>query len=682
MHSLDKLFKPRSIAVLGASTNENKVGSQMLHSLRRFPGPLFPVNPKARFIQGLKAYPNIKSINDPVDLVIFNIPAGSCLKAMQEAGEAGVGAVMIVGGGFGETGDEGKKLQDDLVAIAGRYGIRLLGPNTAGFGNPRLGVTANIVPWINRLTPGPVAVVSQSGSMNLILASNICDSRLGISLGVGVGNAADVGIPEILDYLSDDPETKAIVLYLEGVSDGRQLYEAVYRATKKKPVIAFAVGKAPDIGEFATSHTGNLIGSFTLKTTALRQAGAVCVSTSNELIVAAKMLALARLNPNPDPGVGLLAGQAGPALIFTDYLRCKSVKMPELQPETIERLSRVIPPITYIKNPVDTARPDHEMFSNALAIVSEDPGIDLVVTFALHEPAAVDPVVAHRYLKYKVNKPMIFGTSGFLDYLLPILQDLEMLGVPAFVSPDRTAQAVWALVEDAKISYHKNNRTRTLETLPHIPPIKPGQDEAQSKEILNAVNIPVPAGTACDTHKEVKEAFSRLKKPCVLKVLGAEITHKTEHGGVILDIRTEEQLVSALSQIDKIDFNGNRRYLLEELSDPGLEIIIGAKNDRSFGPTVLVGLGGTAAEAIGDVSMRLAPLTREDAMEMIYELKSCVLFDAWRGGPRYDKDAVADTLVRVGQLMEQHREILEMDLNPVRVFPKGLMVLDALIVCR
>ena len=502
MHPLNKLFKPRSIAVFGASTNENKAGSQMLHSLRKFPGPLFPINPKADTMQGLKVFPDLASIGEPVDLVIFTIPAQGCLDAMEKAGQAGVGAAMIAGGGFAETGRAGKQIQDDIVAVCKKYNIRLLGPNTAGFGNPKLGVTANITPWISRLTPGPVAVVSQSGSMNLILASNICDHHMGISLGVGVGNAADVGIPEILDYLADDEETRAIALYLEGVSDGRQLYEAVYRASRKKPIISFAVGQAPDVGAFAASHTGNLIGSFALKTTALKQAGAVCVSTSNELIVAAKMLSLARLPANPDPGVVLLAGQAGPALIFADYLRCKSVSMPPLQPETVEKLSKVIPPITYIKNPVDTARPTQEIFSKALAIVSEDPGIDVVATFAIHEPAAVDPVVAHRYLKYKVSKPMIFGTAGFMDYLSPVVQDLDALDVPAFVSPDRLAQAAWALVEDAKISHRKTRQPLHPMIPPPATPLCANPDEMQAKTLLKSMGVPVPAGVVCHSHQE------------------------------------------------------------------------------------------------------------------------------------------------------------------------------------
>lgn len=678
-HSLNRLFRPKSIAVVGASTNDDKVGSQMLYSLRKFPGPLFPINPKADVIQGLKVYPNLKSIGYPVDLVILSIPAKACLAAVKEAGEAGAGAVMIASGGFGESSPEGKKMQADILATCRKHGVRLLGPNTAGFGCPKLKVTANINPWIDKMDAGNVAVVSQSGSMNLILASAICDRRLGISLGVGVGNAADVGIPEILDFLAVDEDTKAVALYLEGVADGRQLYEAIRRTTARKPVVVFTVGRG-DIGAFAASHTGNLIGSFDLKVAALKQAGAVVVDHTSDLISASKMLSLVRLEPSADPGVGLLTGQAGPALIFMDFLRSKDVSMPKLQPETVEALKKILPPITYIQNPVDTARPDRELFSKSLEIIANDPGIDVVVSFAIHEPAAVDPVSAHRYLTYRVEKPMIFGTSGFFLHLNPTLQDMEAMDIPAFISPDRTARAVWSLIEDAKIAYRKSLSEPGDPDLPDVPALTDPPDEAEAKALMRQLGISTPTGAVCATAREARDAFAGMRKPCVVKVLSAVITHKTEVGGVVLNVRDENDLNAALAQIDAIDAPGEKRYFIEEMADPGLEIIIGATNDVSFGPTVLLGLGGTAAEAFGDVSMRLAPLSKQDALSMISQLKARKLFNSWRGGPDYDKEAVADTLVAIGEFISRHPEIREMDLNPVRVHEKGVMVLDALIV--
>ena len=677
--TLNRLFRPRSIAVIGASTNDDKVGSQMLYALRKFPGPLFPINPKADVIQGLKVYPDLKSIGWPVDLVILCIPAKACLAAAREAGESGAGAVMIASGGFGESSSEGKTLQQDILETCRQYGMRLLGPNTAGFGCPKCKVTANINPWIDKIVPGSVAVVSQSGSMNLILAAGICDRRMGVSLGVGVGNAADVGIPEILEYLTHDPDTKAIALYLEGVADGRDLFEAVRRTTRHKPVVVFTVGKG-DIGAFAASHTGNLIGSFDLKIAALKQAGAVVVDHTGDLVYAAKMLSLVRLPPNPNPGVGLLTGQAGPALIFMDYLRSRGVSMPQLQPETIEALREVLPPITYIQNPVDTARPERELFSKALEIVSRDPGIDVVVSFAIHEPAAVDPISAHRYLKYRVDKPMIFGTSGFNLHLNPTLQDMEAMDIPAFVAPDSTARAVWALVEDAKIAYHKANATTLDVAVPDMPSIDTAPDEAEAKALMTRLGIATPERAVCTTAEAATQAFAKMQKPCVVKVLCAAITHKTEAGGVILNVNTEADLQAALARIDTIDAPGEKHYLIEQMAPAGLEVIVGATNDASFGATILLGLGGTAAEAMGDVSMRLAPLSLEEAHAMIAQLKSHKLFDAWRGGPTYDKAALARTLVTIGEFVSRHPEIKEMDLNPVRVYGKGLMVLDALMV--
>jgi len=262
------------------------------------------------------------------------------------------------------------------------------------------------------------------------------------------------------------------------------------------------------------------------------------------------------------------------------------------------------------------------------------------------------------------------------------MRDLESMDIPAYVSPDRTATAAWALVEDARAAYRKLRQPALTDPVPGIEKLTGTIDEGQAKAILAKMDIATPAGAVCESHSAAIAAFGELKKPCVVKILSAAVQHKTEVGGVHLNIGTERQLDAALEMIDTIDSPGGKKYLLEEMAPSGLEIIIGAKNDGSFGPTVMIGLGGTAAEALGDVAMRLAPLTAEDAMDMIAELKTSALFDQWRGGPQYDKDAVARTLVKIGALITQHPEITEMDLNPVRVYPAGVMVLDALIVCR
>lgn len=680
MNTLDRLFRPKSIAIVGASNDEKKLGFHLFYALRKFPGDLYPINPKAKEIQGFKAYPNITAVGHPIDVVALCIPAKACLGTIKEIGEAGTGVVFVAGGGFGEADAEGKSLEEELLAACRKYGVRLLGPNTAGFFNPKMGVAANFNPLVTNYEAGNVAVVSQSGAVGLVLGTVIQNNRLGISVGVGVGNAPDIGVPEVLEYLADHEETKAIAVYLEGVTEGRALYEAVYRTTQKKPVVVFTVGQA-DIGDFAASHTGKLIGSYALKKAALIQAGAVVVDSTDDLIDAAHILSKMRLAPNPNPSVGLLTGQAGPAMVMTDYLRSRGVSIPELEPATIDQISEVLPIQTYRKNPVDTARPLQHIFLKVLSIMAKDNRIDLLLTYAIHEPMCVDPVPLYRALMGKIEKPMVFATSGLHEDVSPILRDLETMDIPAFVSPDRAAVAVYALIEDAKAVFRKKNQGESLFASSTIEMLLESPDEAQAKNYLQEMGIPTPHRAVCETHESAIQAFEEMHKPIVVKVLASAVTHKTEVGGVLLNIENENQLAAALKKIDLIETAGEKWYLLEEMAPQGLEIIIGAKNDAAFGPVVMVGLGGTAAEALGDVTMRLAPLTSTDAMEMISELKTNALFDRWRGGPSYDKSAVAETLVKIGHLMTQHPEIKEMDLNPVRVYEKGIKVLDALIVC-
>jgi len=681
MKTLDRLFQPKSIAIVGASNDENKLGFHLFYALRKFPGKLYPINPKATEIQGFPAYPSVKAVGHPIDVVALCIPAKACLGAIKEIGEAGTGVVFVAGGGFGEADSEGKTLEGELVAACHKYGVRLLGPNTAGFFNPKLGVAANFNPLVTNYEAGNVAVVSQSGAVGLVLGTVIQNNRLGISVGVGVGNAPDIGVPEVLEYLADHEDTKAIAVYLEGVTEGRALYEAVYKTTQKKPVVVFTVGRA-DIGDFAASHTGKLIGSFALKKTALIQAGAVVVDSSNDLIDAAHILSKVRLAPSSDASVGILTGQAGPAMVMTDYLRSRGVSIPELESSTIDRISEVLPIKTFIKNPVDTARPLQHIFLKVLSIMAEDNHIDLLLTYAINEPMCVDPVPLYRALKGKVDKPMVFATSGFHEDLAPILRDLETMDIPAFVSPDRAAVAAWALIEDARAAFRKKHLVEPVSGFPAIDALVESPNEAAAKTLLGKMDISAPNRTVCGTHESAVDAFNSMNKPCVVKILSSAVIHKTEAQGVHLNIETEDQLITALKKIDAIDVPGKKNYLLEEMAPEGLEVIIGAKNDASFDSTVMIGLGGTAAEALGDVAMRLAPLTSADALDMISELKTNALFDAWRGGPNYDKGAVADALVKIGHLMTRHPEIKEMDLNPVRVYEKGISVLDALIVCE
>ena len=683
MHPLDYLYKPKSIAVIGASADEVKAGYQMVYALKTFPGKIYPINPKADTILGYKAFPNLKAIGSPVDLAILTIPARGCINALQEAGEAGVGAALIISGGFAEAGGEGVQIQEKIASICRRYNIQLLGPNAAGFTNPGAGIAANFMPWINEISAGGLGIISQSGAMSFSLAALTQTLGLGVSLITSIGNGAVVNISDVVEYLGKDEETRAIVLYLEGLKEGegRRLYDAVKETADKKPVIFLTIGRS-DVSEFAASHTGNLIGSYRLKTAALMQAGAVMADSCEDAIDAADLLSRRRLQPKENPGVGLLTGQAGPGLVIADYLRNRGVLVPELQPATIEKIKKELPPISFIKNPVDTTRPGNT-FPNVLKAMSEDRSIDVLAVFALHEPAIIDPIDTLKQFK-DIEQPLIFGTGGFPEHVGPTRKLLADFKITTFTSPDRTARAIRALVDDSKAAYRK--QAAKNQPLPGIAiePLEKTPDEAEALRLLNELGLPAPRHIVCSTHEEALAAFSKLKKPCVVKVLDPSIAHKTEVGGVILGVKTEKQLLAAVEHIDQIDSGAGsatgRKYLLAEMAEEGLELIIGAVNDPAFGPAVLLGLGGTTAEALGDVSMRLAPITAPDAREMIAALRGRELLDGWRGSPAVDKEELVKTLIKVGQLMIDRPEIKEIDINPVRIYEKGLLALDALIV--
>jgi len=679
-NTLDRLFKPQSIAIVGASASPEKAGYMAVKLLESYTGNIYPVNQNEKEILGHRVYKTLADIGETVDLVILSVPAKACPTVLREAVAAGAGAALILGGGFAETGDEGKLIQDELVSICKESGIRLLGPNTGGFADPVNKLVASFSVSFQKLQPGSIGIISQSGGISLILACMLENDDFGISLTAGLGNSIDIDGADLIEYLADDENTRAIMLYMEGLSDGRRLYEAVNKATARKPLIALTIGRN-DIGEFAKSHTGNLVGSYQLKASALKQAGAVVVDNSNDLVDAACVFSMMRMRPEADPGVGMLVGQAGAGLLMFDQLKSAGVNVPVLNEDCVARIAEHMPPMHFISNPVDVGRRTQSEFANILRVLNEEKSLAAILAYGLYEPTALDPVKLFQDLDFTIDKPIIYGTAGVTSDMHSTCRELTELGVAPFKSPERSARAMQALVEDAKNQYRKS-RYQTQQQQPvKIGKLPSGPlDEAQGKSILQQIKIPVPNSVVCKSHEDAKKAFAKLNKPVTVKVLNAEILHKTEVGGVHLNIRDEDQLASALNSIDKIDFQGEPAYLVEEMAASGLDLIVGGLRDPVFGPTVLLGMGGTMAEALKDVSMRLAPLQQADAEEMMLELKAHVLFDGWRGSPAINRQAVVDALMAVSDLLIGNDQILELDINPLRATDKGVLALDALIV--
>ena len=503
--SLDRLFKPRSVAVVGASNTPQKPGYNIIKSLRHFAGDVYPINPKADEICGIKAYAKMSDVGKPIDLALFVIPAPMVLGAAEDAISANVSGCMIVTSGFGETDDEqGTMLQDKIADLCRKHDIRLLGPNTAGFVNPGIGLFATFVPGVETLRPGNVAIISQSGAVNVMLAFLSHRCGLGLSLAVGLGNAVDIAHADVIEFLAEDDKTDVILLYAEGIHRGRELYEVINKTVPKTPVIALLVGKA-DIGDFAQSHTGTLIGSYELKRAALEQAGAIVVDSSTEAIDAANALSKCRLPANSDPGIGIVTGQAGPGLIMADLLRNSGVRVPQLAASSVEKISTWLSPLTYIQNPVDTGRPSAH-FADILRIVAADEHIDAVLTFALDEPDILDPVVLFEGVTKDIDKPLLFGTVG-LD-IGPMA--LGETNIPAFLTPERAAHGTRCLALDAK------SRSRLMQSKAqhrHSPVLQDLEldatalNEAQAKAIIQQLGFAVPEHRICTSQDEAYQAL-------------------------------------------------------------------------------------------------------------------------------------------------------------------------------
>lgn len=675
--NLVRLLNPRSIAVVGASADPSKAGSQALASLSGFLGKLMAVHPREREVQGFSCFPSIADLPEPVDLAILAIPAQHCVKAAAEAATRGIGGVFIISGGFGESGVEGAKLQDQLAEICSATGLRLLGPNTSGFINPRAGCVASFVPGVDRLPAGNIAVVAQSGGVNLSLSFLIERLGEGISLAVGLGNAADVTTVDVLEMLAADTNTHAIALHLEGVADGRKLYDTLCKVTPRKPVVALVAGRA-DIEEFAVSHTGNLMGSRQRTVSALMQAGAVVVETTDELSQAASILARRRLPPKVRNGVALITGQAGPGLLIADSLKSSGVEMPALSDETVTKIGTLLPPMTFVKNPVDTGRPG-PTFPQIVQLVAQDSAIDAILVFALSEPSVLDPVKALMPAVDLTGKPVVFGTLGIGRDMDDAMKALRTCNLPAMLGPERLALAAIVLDADSRAQWSLAQQ-RLPAGVPTGERLAGAFDEDRAKALLRTYGIATPRSALCENRGEAIAAFQQLRSPVVVKIAATDIAHKTEAGGVVLDVRNESDLEKALDRIAKIPTVQPGRVLIEEMALRGVELIVGGVRDPSWGPVVVIGIGGVLAEALSDSMVRLAPLSRSDVAAMLGGLRARKLLDGFRDLPECNRDAIAEAAIAIGRLLEEHPEIAEVEINPLRVNKDYAVALDALVV--
>lgn len=670
--NLTPLFAPEGVVVIGASRQSGKLGAAMARSLTPFPGARALVNAR-RPEPGEGVYASVAEAaaqtDGRLDLAVLCVPAAGCADALAEAAAAGCRAALVCAGGFGEAGPEGEAHAAALRRVAQETGIRLLGPNTSGFFAPHLGLTASFVPAAGQLPAGDIAVVAASGGVNHALSFDLVAAGNGISLGVGIGAGLDVTAADVLEHLAGDGRTTAVALHLETVPDGPRLVAAVRLVASVKPVVALVVGRS-DVGDFARSHTGALATSWRTTRAALRQAGAVVVDDEREMVDALTALSRIQLRPHPDPGLGIVTAQAGPGLLLADRAGTDGIRMPELAGTTQDTLSALLPPLTYQRNPVDTGRPA-ETFARVLDATASDPAVDLLAVYALTEPDSVDLASAAQDAGLGAHSPAVVVVGGLPEDVAEQRARLHKAGIPALTGPASAANAVRALVTHARQRALRVDGP-SQETASSVPagPL----DEDAAKTFLAGLGIPTPNRVACHSRADAHYALRLLGGPVAVKVLDAAILHKTEIGGVHLGVRTPDELDAALDAIGP-----DRRYLVEAMAPAGVDLVLGARRDPVFGPVVLAGLGGTAAEALADVAIRLAPLSVAEAASMPDDLAARALLDGWRRGPVLDRAQFGRVVSSLAAALVASPDTAEIEINPLRLTADGLIALDAVI---
>jgi acetyltransferase len=647
----------------------------MTASLATFAGPVMKVN-AGRPDPGRGYFATVAEAASHAgvapDLVISCIPAAVTADALAEAAKAGTRAALVCAGGFAEAGGDGTAHQEALAAVARDTGLRILGPNTSGFFVPRERLTASFVPGAGDLLPGSVAVVAASGGVNHALAFALAGAHTGIRLGVGVGNGLDITQADILDHLAEDDEVRAVVMHVETVADGRRLTEAVRRLAGRVPVVALVVGRS-DIGDLARSHTGALATSWRVTRAALRQAGAVLVDYDRALVDAVTALSRVRLPAHPRPGVGLVTAQAGPGLLLTDALRASDVLLPPLAEEIVEKIGELLPALTYQCNPVDTGSPSSAL-TGVVECVAEDPAVHVTGVYALLEPTAVDIPAA--LASARAATPLVAVVAGPPEQTRRAHLELSEAGIPSAATPAAGAAMLRALADDAVTRHRLDAATAPTVRTPAVPHSGP-VDEHVAKSVLAELGIRTPERRVCPDRHAAHEALDEFGGPLAVKILDPEVLHKTEAGGVHLNIRTHEELDVAMARMP-----ASPALLLERMAPPGPEFIVGVRCDPVFGPIVALGAGGTAAEVLGDVSLRLAPLAAAEAETMLGDLATRPLFEGARGAAPIDVTRLTHVLTALAALSADDA-VLECEINPLRVLPDGdVVALDAVLLLR
>lgn len=693
--SLRPFFEATGVAVIGASANPRKLSHGILKNLidYGYKGGIYPVNPGSEDILGHKCYADIAAVPSPVDLAVIILPAQATPEALEACGKRGIKAVVIISGGFKETGSSGQELEAQCLKIAADHQMRLIGPNCVGLVNLHNGLNTT---FINGLPDvGGIGFLSQSGAVCGGVVDLVQGKKVGFSHFLSLGNEADVTETDIIEYLADDPATTVIAAYVEQIRDGRRFLEVARAVSRKKPIVLLKAGRTSAGARAVSSHTGSLAGSYSAYQAAFKQAGVIEVNTVAELFDVAMCLDFQPL-PKGKRAV-ILTNAGGPAALASDSLSAHGIFLEDLESETREVLRQHLNPAAQVGNPVDMlggAEPaDYQM---AIKQLISDKNVDIVIPILVPQSLVNPAGVAQAIVDASVGstRPVLTCIMGDISVneARLVLQGNRM---PMFVHPEAMGGVLKAMLDysawrsqkfEAAVPLKSVDRS-AVEKILRAPGALKVFGEAESRPILDAYGIPMIKGGMARNPVTAAKLADEIGFPVVMKIVSPQILHKSDVGGIYLNLQDETEVMAAYERMfieigRKMPEAKLEGVMIEQMAGRGQEVIVGMRRDAGFGPLLMFGMGGVYVELFKDVSFRVAPISEKEALEMISETGAGKLLKGFRGQPASDLDAVVSCIQRLGQLALDFPEIAEVEVNPLLVHPQGqgALVLDGRII--
>ena len=687
---LESLFRPKKVAVIGASSKELSIGNRVIKNLIDFgfKGEIYPINPKADEIRGIKAFKSITDCPDNIDVVHMVIPAKFVPQAVEDCGKKGVKNIIINSGGFSETGAEGEAIEKDFLARAANYGIRILGPNCQGIINsdPRIRAYCNFT--FTKPEPGFISIVALSGGVAEVIHQGFAAMGVGTRIYASNGNACDVTIPEIIRYLGEDDGTRVIVTYVEGLRDPANFMQTVREVAARKPILAMKAGRTAEGAKAAASHTGGLAKEDLATDLIFKKAGVVTFTDEGELIQAAAAFAT---QPIPQGNrVGIITNTGGPAVIATDVFVGAGCQLPPLSDKNVEKLKTTLYPEASVRNPIDVlATGTAAHYRACMDAMLEDDAFDcifinFVTPFFVDNESIAREIVAVSQLQ---RKPLVCNLMTDRQQWTEVVNILRDGGVPCFSLPGEAARAMAALVRYNTIRTREIGKLKTFSDVDRQKGLsilskakEAGLRNLSAEEvykILDAYGIPTADWRVAANADEAVAAAESIGFPVVVKADSTAVVHKSDMGAVAVNLADGDAVRATVDRMQTTLAADDLRYFVQKFLPGGLEVIIGAKAEEDLGHLIMFGLGGIHVEVLKDVVFNLSPLSTAETKEMLAAIKGAPLLKGVRGHKGVNRDRLEEIILRLSQLVSDLPAIKEMDLNPAMAFEDGAVVVDA-----